>query len=116
MIGFSARPSTSKPLNMQLEIKNYFFRTIDFRKGPDDPSNFYLDFCIDVGEVGKEAVTSYCLYVCTPNGIAELMSKIKESHLFGRNMLIVQKFDMEAILKGVKEHISELAKYAEDVT
>jgi Immunity protein 8 len=101
---------------MELEIKNYFFHSIDFRKGPDDPHKFYEDFCVDIGEVGKEGVTNYCLFVCTPSGIEELIRKTNEPYYFGRDMLIVKQFDMEVILKAVRDHIHELEKYAQDVT
>jgi hypothetical protein len=98
------------------EIKNYYFIDIDFNKGPSDPENFYEDFRIDVGEAGSDSVTNYSFFVCTPKGIQGAMKELKTDYLMERNLLIVPRFDMELILRAIRERIDKLADYGLDVS
>jgi hypothetical protein len=99
--------SASKPLT----IRHYFFANLDHRTGPADRDDFFENLVVHVGPEDSPDYRVYSLWVATP---AALMRR-QDPYRFGRGLLIVERYDMEVILRAVREHIRELGLLAVEV-
>jgi hypothetical protein len=106
-----------------LQVKSYMFTNFDYRLGPADRSDFYENLYINVGETTSSATNSessptrtYSLYVTTPKALSSAMRLNKQGYKFGRHVLVVESYDINLILRAVKEHINDLGLMAEDIT
>jgi hypothetical protein len=99
------------PASKPLVIKHYFFANFDHRTGPPDVSNFFENLVVHVGPEDAPHYRVYSVWVATP-GALKLQN---EAYRFGRGLLIVERYDMELILRAVREHIRELGMLAVEV-
>ena len=100
-----------------LEVKSYMFTNFDYRTGPANREDFFENIYLNVGEVGRESnsVRTYSLYVTTPRALDAAMRAKREDYKFGRNLLVVERYDMDVILRAVREHINDLGLLGENV-
>ena len=98
----------SREVSNMLEIKNYAFIEIDHVKGPADPLDFYDVLYVDVAESSSDWLTNYSFLVCTPKGIEGYMKDRAFSYLFGRDHLIVLRFDLSLILEAVRSNLHNI--------
>jgi hypothetical protein len=90
-----------------LQIRDFGFRQIDSVAGPPDPNCFYDELLVELYDPnsGREWRNSYM--VATPAGIAKIMKEEGWEHMFGHELLIVQRFDMKGIRDAVLGHGEE---------
>ncbi len=100
-----------------LEVKSYMFTNFDYRVGPKNSEEFYEKLVVNVGEADANAnsTRTYSLYVSTPTALASEMRVTKQDYKFGRNLLVIERYDMNLILRAVRDHINELGLLGEDI-
>jgi hypothetical protein len=100
-----------------LEVKSYMFTNFDYRTGPASREDFFENMYVNVGHAGPESnsARTYSLYVATPNALAAKMRSENQDYKFGRNLLVVERYDMDVILRAVREHINDLGLLGENV-
>jgi hypothetical protein len=108
----SPKPSIIEmPPRAQLEIKHYFFANLDKSIGPPDPQHFLENLVVHVGPEGSDRYRVFSLWVGTPGAAAPGT----QAYRFGRGLLLVERYDLELIVKAVRQHINELGLLAEEV-
>ena len=104
-----------------LEVKSYMFTNFDYRSGPANRDEFFENMYVNVGEVLRTAgaadsnTRTYSLWVTTPRALDTAMRAKREDYKFGRNLLVVERYDMDVILRAVREHINDLGLLGENV-
>ncbi|CZF87030.1 Imm8 family immunity protein [Grimontia marina] len=77
---------------------------------PDNADFFSLWLTVTVGVNGEEGSSSYQLHICTPDWIRYAVENELEDHfLWGRHMLIVDKFDAEKIEIAIEKKLKEIS-------
>jgi hypothetical protein len=99
------------PVSKPVAIKHYFFANFDHRTGPADRENFFENLVVHVGPEDSPHYRVYSLWVATPAAL----NGANESYRFGRGLLIVERYDLDVILRAVREHIRELGLLAVEV-
>src|SRR5205807_6797259 len=88
-----------------LEVKSYMFTNFDYRSGPPNREDFFENMYVNVGEVLRTAgaadsnTRTYSLWVTTPRALDAAMRTKREDYKFGRNLLVVGRYDMDVILR-----------------
>lgn len=99
-----------------LRISGYHFRNLDPRTGPPDPGRFCERLYLELSSADDSAVQKkYSLLVATAAGLEDHMRAEKRHFQFGRDLLLVERFDMDLILRAVSRHLDELGALAEEV-
>jgi hypothetical protein len=99
-----------------LQIRSYHFRDLDPNIGPADPARFCERLYLELSTADDSAVQKkYSLLVATPAGLEDYMRAENRQFQFGRNLLLVERFDMDLILRAVSRHLDELGALAEEV-
>lgn len=93
------------------EIKDYSLFQTDLKSGPLDTDKFCDTFLVDVGVPGQEGVSNFQIDVGTPAGLLG-----ENPYYFPAGRLVVQRFDVDAILKMVRENMHRLGSVMADVT
>jgi len=83
---------------------------------PPDPYNAYGDVRVDIGYENEVGVSNYAFDVYTPTKLDSSIKGRDQKCLFGRHMLIVEKFDYDIIEKAIETIIDEIEEYGHDVT
>jgi hypothetical protein len=99
------------PATKPLTIKHFFFANFDHSSGPADRDNFFENLVVHVGPEDSPRYRVYSLWVAT----ASALKNGGDPYRFGRGLLIVERYDMEVILRAVREHIRELGLLALEV-
>jgi predicted signal transduction protein with EAL and GGDEF domain len=99
------------PAAKTLAIKHYFFANFDHRSGPANRDNFFENLVVHVGPEDSAQYRVYSLWVVTP----EALKLGHDPYRFGRGLLIVERYDMDVILRAVQDRIRELGLLAEEV-
>jgi hypothetical protein len=87
-------------------ILNYFFKTIDLVAGPADSRSFCDEFFIEIQNPEDGHAWTLQYIVATPAGLqGELDAEASTSLYFENGMVIVPKWDLNAILQTVVEEI-----------
>lgn len=92
----------------QYEVTRYYFEKTDPAQGPPDPDEFYDQFFVDLTNVETGDRFSNSMYVCTPQGLKQEMIKQKWGSVVGTELLIVPRYNLDAILAGAKRHLEEI--------
>jgi len=92
----------------QYEVTRYYFAKTDVAQGPPDPDVFYDELFVDLTNVDTGEKFNNSMFVCTPRGIAEEMAKEKWDSVVGTELLIVRRYNLDAILAGSKRHLEEI--------
>ena len=105
-----------------LEVKSYMFKNFDYRTGPANPEDFFENLYVNIGEVGPTAAGSeanftrtYSFYVTTPKALSSRLRTDSQNYKFGRNLLMVERYDMKVILGAVRDHINDLGLLGENI-
>jgi len=99
-----------------LQISGYHFRSFDPRTGPPDPARFCERLYLELSGADDSAVQKeYSLLVATPAGLEDYMRAENRHFQFGRNLLLVEQFDMDLILRAISRHLDDLGALAEEV-
>ena len=97
-----------EPTASRYEITGYRFAKSDADHGPPDPEVFYDDFFVDVTNRETGEKFTNLMHVCTPRGLREEMSVKRQETLYGEELLVVLRYDLDTILDGVQEHLTEI--------
>jgi len=77
---------------------------------PDSLEFFSLWITVTVGLVGQDGGSLYQLHVCTPDWIKyALQYEADDASLWGRHMLIVEKFDADKIEILIEKKVEEIS-------
>ena len=99
-----------------LQVRSYKFRNFDFRSGPPDPKRFCERLYLTLGSSDDPSLEKkYSFLVATPAGLNDTMRAENRDFQFGRNLLLVERYDMELILRAISRHLDELDALAEEV-
>lgn len=96
-----------------LELRSLEFDTFDAAAGPADPMEFFEQMRVTVGRARVERSSCFALYVTTPQGMAAYMKKNGVSHQFGRDVLLVDRYDLQVIREAVLARIEDLPYLSE---
>jgi hypothetical protein len=114
-----------------LEIKGWGFihdygNSFDIEQEPPNPRDFCLELRVDVGEIGKEWVASYQIFVCTPLGLISHFNELSRyaaedtnselEYLFGKGLLILREYNVNFIEEAIEKNIDLLKYYAFDLS
>jgi hypothetical protein len=87
-------------------ILNYFFKKIDLVQGPADARSFCDDFFIEIQNPADAKAWTLEYVVATPAGLQkEFDAEVSSSLYFENGVIIVPKWDLNAILQTVVEEI-----------
>ena len=98
-----------------LELKSCEFENFDAATGPKDWQEFFERMRVTVARPGSERVSSFMLYVTTPKGLAEYLKREKTTHQFGRDLLVVERYDMDVIRAAVEARLDDLPHIADQI-
>ncbi len=88
------------------KILNYYFSNLDLVHGPADPKSFFDDFFMHYQDPSNGATWEAHYVVATPAGLQqELETEASSSLFFEVPVIIVQKWDIAAILQTVLEEV-----------
>jgi len=77
---------------------------------PDNLEFFSLWLTVTIGSAGEDGGALYQLHVCTPNWIKHAIQyESDDGSLWGRHMLVVEKFDVEKIEDLIKNKLKEIS-------
>ncbi len=107
----SANKIVAMPSAGPIAIKHYFFANLDHLIGPTDPQDFCENLVVHVGPENADRYRVFSIWVATPGAVRPAL----EGYRFGRGLLIVERYDLELILRAVRQHINELGLLAEEV-
>jgi hypothetical protein len=107
-------------------IANWNEPSFEVESGPQNPTDFWFDLRIDVGESDKVEVSSYQMFVCTPLGLMSNFAKLaretdgrenpSDQYILGKGLLIVREYNIDIILEAVNKVLARLDEYAFNVT
>jgi|SRR3989338_3352331 len=83
---------------------------------PTDPYNAYGDVRVDIGYEGEKGLSNYAFDVYTLQQLTDDIKSGDAKYLFGRHLLIVEKFDYDLIEKAIESIIDKIEEYGHDVT
>ncbi len=96
------------PTVSRYEVTRYRFAKTDVEHGPPDPEVFYDDFFVDVTNRETGDKFTNLMHVCTPRGLKDNMSAKRQQTLLAEELLVVLRYDLNTILDGVQEYLSEI--------
>lgn len=99
-----------------LELRSIEFDNFDAEMGPVDPMEFFERMRVTVGRAREERSSCFDLYVTTARGVSAYMKKNGVAHQFGRDLLVVERYDIEAIRAAVVERLDDLPHVAEQAS
>jgi hypothetical protein len=89
-------------------IKNYYFKTIDLVRGPEDPHSFCDDFFVGIDDPETGYVGKLTYTVATPAGLQALLEREHYSALFlDSALIVVPKWDLAGLLKAIVDDLLE---------
>jgi len=102
-------PAAEEPANDpdRLRIRNHYFRSFDSDTGPPDPECFYDELFVELEDTHTGGSWTVSYFVGTPGGIAQVMREEGWDEMFGIDLLIVRRFDLELILKSLLTRLEE---------
>ncbi|MBI2682572.1 MAG: hypothetical protein HYX26_05050 [Acidobacteriales bacterium] len=98
-----------------LELKSYRFHGCDSAMGPPDPLDFHERLYVSVGPRDSDRARTYCIHVTTPKTLEKELSASGHPARFGRDLLIVHRFEVDVILRAVRDRIRELNELGESL-
>jgi hypothetical protein len=104
----NAKDVKDSPYRSRYEVTRYYFAHIDAAQGPPDPDVFYDEFFVVLTNVESGEKFNNSMFVSTPRGIAEEMKKEQWDSVVGTELLIVPRYNLDAILAGAKRHLEEI--------
>ena len=110
LIQSSDAPNTAQQLGVRfgLQLTRYYFRQTPLDTGPPDRDVFYDEFFIDLKDPESGQTWQNTIHVATPRGLERFMVEEHWDSVIGTELLIVRKYDLDAILKGSVEHLEEI--------
>lgn len=99
------------------EIRNYYFKTLDLVRGPDEPlcfcDEFYVEFFLpETGDAIREAISWTRSYlVATPAGLKKKLEADRhQSLIWGGMTIILPGWDIPSLLRTVIDDVVEDSK------
>jgi hypothetical protein len=99
----------TEPTASEWVVKSCRVEGIEFEKGPESVSCFYLPFTVEVGRVSHPKTYSYTSTLCSPAGWVEHMRKNGIEYMQGGNMLMLSRYDAKLTLRALRENVNSLA-------
>jgi hypothetical protein len=91
-----------------LQVTRYYFRETDTATGPPDPAVFYDELFVDLVDPESNQKFQNSMHVCTPRGLEQAMKDEGWDTVIGTELLIVRRYDLQAILGGALDHLAEI--------
>lgn len=97
-----------------MTIQEFSFANFPESDSPKDVEDFYERMFVKVGRVGTGSeVQVYTLHVTTPKGLQRALES--DNYRFGRDLLIVNRFERALIRAALEKHIYELPQLARQI-
>lgn len=94
-------------------IQNYGFRSVNLATGPEDPEDFFDELIVYFYAAGTGHTWEATYTVCTPKGIARYMRDKGYTSLLASGYVIVERYDIDAILETILEPVEDIGDYEE---
>lgn len=91
-----------------LVVSRYYFRQTDLDSGPADRDVFYDELFIDLKDLESKQTWQNSIHVATPRGLDRMMVEEQWDSVIGTELLIVRRYDLDAILHGAVDHLQEI--------
>ena len=97
-----------------MAIQEFSFANFPESDSPNDPEDFFERMFVKVGRLGSNSdVQVYTLHVTTPKGLQRAVES--DTYRFGRDLLIVERFERTLIRAALEKHIYELPQLARQI-
>jgi hypothetical protein len=97
-----------------LTIQEFSFANFPESDSPKDLEDFFERMFVKVARVGSHNdVQMYTLHVTTPKGLKRAVES--DTYRFGRDLLIVDRFERTLIRAALEKHIYELPQLARQI-
>lgn len=80
---------------------------------PKDSEEFFERMFVKIGRAGEPETQMYSLHLTTPKGLQRALQS--ETFRFGRDLLVVERFDRELIRSALEKHLYELPQLARQI-
>lgn len=100
--------ATQERESAQFEVRSYRFTHMQARIGPDNPEAFFDELVLDVTSLSTGEAHRTVLPVCTPEGLSEEMKRSNQRSMSPEELLVVLRYDLDAILDGANDRLNEL--------
>jgi hypothetical protein len=92
------------PEDERPKILNYYFEQIDLKTGPAEPADFLDRVFVQIETDDGKPFTSPAVVVTTPTALARLLREPRRTGIYAASYIIVDRFDMAAILGAWVTH------------
>ena len=89
------------PLLGKIQIKKFFFEKVDAIPGPDDPDTFADELHVQLYDPDTDHGWWQSYFVATPQGLAGILREKSWRYLYGPEMLVLPRYDLEEIRRAV---------------
>jgi hypothetical protein len=93
------------PLLGKIQIKKFFFEKVDAIPGPDDPDAFADELHVQLYDPDTDHGWWQSYFVATPQGLARILREKSWRYLYGPEMLVLPRYDLEEIRRAVVTRI-----------
>jgi hypothetical protein len=93
------------PLLGKIQIKKFFFEKVDAIPGPDDPDIFADELHVQLYDPDTDHGWWQSYFVATPQGLARILREKSWGYLYGPEMLVFPRYDLEEIRRAVVTRI-----------
>lgn len=97
-----------------MTIQEFSFANFSENDAPKDAEDFFERMFVKVGRAGSTSdAQMYTLHVTTPKGLQRAVAS--ETFRFGRDLLVVDRFDRTLIRAALEKHLYELPQLARQI-
>jgi hypothetical protein len=94
-------------------LQEFSFANFDETAAPRDLEDFFERVFVKIGRAGESHGQTYSLHVTTPKGLQRAVAS--ETFRFGRDILVVERFDRTLIRAALDKHLYELPQLARQI-
>ena len=94
-------------------LQEFSFANFDDKSTPKDLEDFFERMFVKIGRTPEEQGQTYSLHVTTPKGLQRAVAS--ETFRFGRDILVVERFDRALIRAALDKHLYELPQLARQI-
>jgi len=93
------------PLLGKIQMKKFFFEKVDAIPGPEDPDVFADELHVQLYDPDTDHGWWQSYFVATPQGLARILREKSWRYLYGPEMLVLPRYDLEEIRRAVVTRI-----------
>jgi len=93
------------PLLGRIQLKKFFFEKVDAIPGPADPDIFADELHVQLYDPDTDHGWWQSYFVATPQGLSGILREKSWRYLYGPEMLVLPRYDLEEIRRAVVTRI-----------